>query len=279
MMPEGNRLIEPFVGSGTVFLNTEFHNYILCDANKDLVNFFNTVKFHHQRLIVLAKHLFDEFCSEKGYYEVRDWFNCEIKPKNIFRDNAESGVEMAAAFLYMNRHGFHGLCRYNKKGQFNVPYGHHKKSMICFPEQEIIAFSEKARKCNTIFLCQDYSDTLQMTTKKGDIFYCDPPYFPTSKTASFTEYSGKAFTNKDQKCMFDLAKKKSEERIPVLISNSDTENTRKLYRKDKMPYENWKTVRLNCNVGNSNNINRSEVLVLLGDANASKSPHLSLVWR
>jgi DNA adenine methylase len=42
-LPAGNRLIEPFVGSGAVFLNTDYKSYVLTDSNPDLINLFKNL--------------------------------------------------------------------------------------------------------------------------------------------------------------------------------------------------------------------------------------------
>ena len=128
-------------------------------------------------------------------------------------------------FLYLNRHGFNGLCRYNKSGGFNVPFGSYKKPY--FPEAEMWYFSEKAQKAT--FVCETYQQTFQRV-EQGSVVYCDPPYAPLSTTANFTSYAGQGFSLDDQAALADIAEKTAKERgIPVLISNHDTTLTRRLY--------------------------------------------------
>ena len=125
----------------------------------------------------------------------------------------------------MNRHGYNGLCRYNKSGGYNVPFGKYKKPY--FPESELLFFAEKAQKAE--FVCQGYRQTF-MAAKKGDVIYCDPPYVPLTKTANFTSYAGNGFSLDDQA---DLANQAEEviknTKVSVLISNHDTIWTRKIY--------------------------------------------------
>lgn len=64
----------------------------------------------------------------------------------------------AVYFLYLNRHGYRGLCRYNLSGHFNVPYGNYKNPY--FPENEIRAFAKKAQRAT--FICASYDETLAM---------------------------------------------------------------------------------------------------------------------
>ncbi len=91
-------------------------------------------------------------------------------------------VENAARFLYLNRHCFNGLCRYNRRGEFNVPFGKYKKPY--FPADEIRAFAEKAKRAT--FITAHYSETLDLVRDGNDVVYCDPPYLTESD--NFTAY-------------------------------------------------------------------------------------------
>jgi DNA adenine methylase len=107
------------------------------------------------------------------------------------------GAEMAcimraAQFLYLNRHGYNGLCRYSRKTGFNVPFGKYKS--VYFPENEIRLFAEKANDTKAIFLCAPFQRSLQVVTGGDVLVYCDPPYLPESKTADFTQYHTEPFT-------------------------------------------------------------------------------------
>ncbi|WP_348265713.1 DNA adenine methylase, partial [Salmonella enterica] len=71
----------------------------------------------------------------------------------------------------LNRHCFNGLCRYNRRGQSNVPFGKYKKPY--FPADESCAFAEKAK--GPTFITADYSETLDLVRDGNDVVYCDPP--------------------------------------------------------------------------------------------------------
>ncbi|MDN3698410.1 MULTISPECIES: Dam family site-specific DNA-(adenine-N6)-methyltransferase [Vibrio] len=214
-LPPARKLVEPFVGAGSVFLNTDYDHYLLADINPDLINLYNLIKESPQAYITEAKRFFTpEYNRKEVYLDVRAQFN---QTDDIFY--------RSLAFLYMNRFGFNGLCRYNKKGGFNVPFGSYKKPY--FPEKELIFFAEKAKKAT--FVCEGYSETFSRA-RKGCVVYCDPPYAPLSTTANFTSYAGNGFSLDDQAALADVAEKAAFERgIPVLISNHDTTLTRRLY--------------------------------------------------
>ncbi|KDV02080.1 DNA adenine methylase [Aeromonas sp. HZM] len=215
-LPAGRVLLEPFVGAGSVFLNTDYDAYVLNDINPDLIGLYNHLKEQPDRFIAEARKLFvAEHNHKTAYYRLRTQFN-----------QAEAGFERAQLFLFLNRHGFNGLCRYNKKGGFNVPFGSYKKPY--FPEKELWAFAEKAQKAT--FICESYADAMARAEEDW-VIYCDPPYAPLSTTASFTTYSAGGFTLDDQALLARLARHTAAHKgVPVLISNHDIELTRELYR-------------------------------------------------
>ncbi|QIR13328.1 Dam family site-specific DNA-(adenine-N6)-methyltransferase [Shewanella aestuarii] len=219
-LPEGQRLVEPFVGAGSVFLNTDYEEYLLCDINQDLINLYQIVQQKPQAYINAVKALFvPEMNQKEAYYKIREQFNLSRDP-----------FERSVFFLYLNRHGFNGLCRYNRNGGFNVPFGSYKKPY--FPEQEILHFSQKAQKAT--FKCISYEAAFDLAVD-GDVIYCDPPYAPLSTTASFTTYAGPGFSLDDQALLARYSRQSAHKRnIPVLISNHDIPLTRELYRGAKL---------------------------------------------
>ncbi len=215
-LPAGRVLVEPFAGAGSVFLNTDFEEYLLADINPDLIDFYNLLKYKPEAVIAEARRLFVEGNNQRQvYYELRDEFN-----------RTEDTTQRAALFLYLNRHGYNGLCRYNKRGGFNVPFGKYKQPY--FPEVELWGFAKKAQKAT--FLCESYAQTF--TRLESDhVVYCDPPYVPLSNSANFTSYAAGGFTLDDQALLARLARKTVvEQGVPVLISNHATPLTYELYR-------------------------------------------------
>ncbi|MCT7941242.1 MULTISPECIES: Dam family site-specific DNA-(adenine-N6)-methyltransferase [Shewanella] len=219
-LPKGQRLVEPFVGAGSVFLNTDYDEYLLCDINQDLINLYQIVQQQPEAYITAAKAMFvADMNNKEAYYRIRADFNLSRDP-----------FTRSVYFLYLNRFGFNGLCRYNRKGGFNVPFGSYKKPY--FPEAEIRYFSEKAQKAT--FKCIGYEGAFGLAND-GDVIYCDPPYAPLSTTASFTTYAGPGFSLDDQALLARHSRHTAHKRnIPVLISNHDIPLTRELYRGAKL---------------------------------------------
>ena len=214
VLPSGGRLIEPFVGSGAVFLNTDYPSYLINDLNPDLIHLFQYLQKDGAAFVGYCKGLFQpETNNADTYYQFRELFN-------------KTGDERlrAALFLYFNKHGYNGLCRFNLKGEFNVPFGKYTKPY--FPEPEMLAYGEKLQGVeitNTDFA------TAMKRAKPGDVIYCDPPYVPLSETANFTSYSAESFGMKAQQELADLAESLAAKGVTVVISNHDTLFTQNAY--------------------------------------------------
>jgi len=216
ILPRGERFVEPFMGSGAVFLNMNFNNFLLADSNFDLINLYTTLQKQGRTFIDSAKALFTpDNNTEKKYNELRDEFN-----------TTQDQVRKATIFVYLNRHGFNGACRYNLQGEFNIPFGTYANP-VHFPAKEMCEFVLTCRNNRVEFLHADFRETLRRV-KKGDVVYADPPYVPLSETSNFTSYDMNDFKEDDQK---DLATRATMTDVPFLISNHDTEYTRKIYKK------------------------------------------------
>ncbi|UDG80692.1 DNA adenine methylase [Candidatus Hartigia pinicola] len=254
-LPKGYCLIEPFVGAGSVFLNTSYDDYILADINHDLINLYNTVKYRTLPFIEEVRQIFTpEFNTSEQYYLTRKRFNQSTDP-----------IKRSVLFLYLNRHCYNGLCRYNSLGEFNVPFGSYKKTY--FPEEELLWFADKAQKAT--FITQNYESTL-LSAQPGSVVYCDPPYTPLSKTANFTKYHTSPFSAQEQQKLAKLAYYLSLNRqITVLISNHDTITTRRWYHQAKL---HMVTVRrtISRNIFNRNKVN--ELLALYNTESIIKTP-------
>lgn len=219
-LPEGTKLIEPFVGAGSVFLNTDYDRYILNDINPDLIGLYRELKNNTEFFVEEAEKL---FCAannqEKRFYELRMEFN-----------QTQDTQLRSLLFLYLNRHGYNGLCRYNLSGGFNVPFGRYKAPY--FPKKELYHFAEKSQKA--VFTCEPYQQSFKRA-RKSDLVYCDPPYAPISLTANFTQYSMNGFSLDEQLALARTAEHNaSKKQVTVLISNHDTPFTREIYSNSDM---------------------------------------------
>lgn len=218
LLPNGSRLIEPFTGSGAVFLNTEFEQYVLSDNNPDLINLYGFIKHDGIQFIRYCKRYFTgKYNNPDSYYQLRDRFN-----------HSTNARQKAALFVYLNRHGYNGLCRYNAKGGYNVPFGRYQHPY--FPQKEMLAFHHKSQRAELVV---GSFEAAFANTRRGDVIYCDPPYVPLSDSANFTSYSAGGFNLDKQQQLADLAQQAANRGIPVLVSNHNTRFTERAYQAAK----------------------------------------------
>ena len=205
------RYFEPFVGGGAVFFDLLPEKGFLSDLNKELVTTYNVIKNDAEALIKsLKKHKTD-----------KDYF-LKIRAQN---PNDLDDVSVASRFIFLNRTCFNGLYRVNSKGGFNVPFGKNKNPLIC--DEENLRKVSKALKGIEI-QHQDYKEVLKKA-KKGDFVYFDPPYYPLSKTASFTSYVKESFLDKEQLELRDTVLELNKRGCFVMLSNSDAPFINEIY--------------------------------------------------
>ena len=209
--PTTNTYYEPFVGGGAVFFDLLPERAELSDLNRELVITYNVIKNNIDELIFsLKQHIYD-----KEYY-------LEVRAKNV---NELSDIEVASRFIFLNRTGFNGLYRVNKKGQFNVPFGRYSNPVIC-DEENLRRVSRELQ--NVIIKHQDYTSVLK-NAQKGDFIYFDPPYYPLNRTSSFTAYTSESFLEKEQTELRDTFVELHKRGCYVMLSNSDTPFINDLY--------------------------------------------------
>ncbi len=202
--PENSRYFEPFVGGGAVFFDLLPEEGFLSDLNKELVITYNVIKNDLEKLIVsLKKHK-----TDKEYF-----LKVRAQDPNKLND-----VAVASRFIFLNRTCFNGMYRVNSKGGFNVPFGKYSNPLIC--DEDNLRKVSKALQ-NIDIKHQDYKEVLKKA-KKGDFIYFDPPYYPVSKTASFTSYTAESFLDKEQTELRDTLVELHKRGCFVMLSNSDT---------------------------------------------------------
>lgn len=163
------RWVEPFVGTGVVGFNVAPEHGLFCDGNPHIINFYREVNAGKITPRIVREFLEDRGnkLSQRGeeyYYEVRDIFNGQKEPLD---------------FLFLNRCCFNGIIRFNRKGEFNVPFGHKpdrfSKSYITKIVNQVDYVYRLARVSDWEFRHQGFRDTFTEITAM-DFMYCDPPY-------------------------------------------------------------------------------------------------------
>lgn len=256
---------EPFVGGGAVLFDVlqTFHpnEVLINDMNAELINIYQQIKSNCSLLIEQLSELQQNYKSqslEKNkilFYKKRLRYN-ELK---INRNDAEN-LEKAALFIFLNKTCFNGLCRVNKRGEFNVPFNNAKNPLICDAEN-LRACSELLQ--NVQMKTGDYSDCKDFIDSETFV-YLDPPYRPLSKTSAFTSYTKNQFSDKEQIELGNFIKEISEIGAKVLASNSDPKNANKEDNFFDELYSNFEIKRISASrMINSNAKKRGAISELL----------------
>ena len=218
------RYYEPFVGGGAVVFSLQPSKAMLNDFNSEIIRLYKVVKDKPEELVDLLRE--PELNSRKRggeyYYLVRN-LDREEKSYGLLTDE-----ERAARTLFLNRTCYNGLYRVNKKGQFNTPVGRYKNPEICC-ETAIDQMSVYFRTNDITFTVGDYGKAIE-NAQKNDFVYLDPPYYPISRTASFTDYTMDGFGKSDQERLHEDCEKLNKKGVRFLQSNSDCELIRDLYK-------------------------------------------------
>jgi DNA adenine methylase len=248
--------VEPFIGSATVSLNVNANRYLINDMNYDLINLYQHVINNCNQIVELSKPYFENMTSER-YYDIRDRFNS-------LQSNC---IERAALFLVLNKFAFNGVCRYNSKGLFNVPYC--KRSTAGFPLNELISFSKHFGSKEHQLFHGDFSNAmLYANLIEGDVVYFDPPYLPSDDFESnFTKYTKENFETQQHQQIVDLCLELNTRGVVCLVSNHMTAQTEQLYSEcDKIVVIPKKRL-LAANKKNRKEIN--EILAIYGNVKVS----------
>ena len=191
-MPESfNNYYEPFVGGGAVIFDLLPTSAVINDINKALVNAYRQICNATDEFLKKLNEL-DETMWEDGkeyYYSLREHYNDKLMKE-------EFDVELAALFVFINKHCFNGLYRVNKKGLFNVPMGAYKNPMIC-DEKNLRAVSNKLQRVTIV--CGDYRKSADFIDENTFVYF-DPPYRPITDTARFTAYTENLFNDNCTPC-------------------------------------------------------------------------------
>lgn len=204
--------IEPFIGGGALYFYLQPKNAILADSNYELINCYKVVR---DKVDSLITNLQDYFNEESFYYEVRS-----RDPKKL------SDIERASRFIFLNRTGFNGLYRVNKKNEFNVPFGRYKNPKIC--DEAKLRNASRALSGAKI-ICADYKTILRRYAQEGDFIFLDPPYHPVDQVANFQRYTKEFFYDEDHIELRDEFNRLVRIGAKVIETNSNTDFIRDLY--------------------------------------------------
>jgi DNA adenine methylase len=197
---QDHRLVEPLAGGLAVALGLAPERALLNDLNPHNMNFYRWLKTGLQIDLPMAN-------DEALYYDYRRRFN------DLIRNGEAESEEAAALFYYLNRTGYNGLCRFNRSGEYNVPFGQHKTINYT---TDFLAYREALARWE--FTVGDFAS---IALAPDDFVYADPPY-----DVEFTQYSKEAFGWEQQ---VRLAEWLAQHQGPVVLSNQATKRVVELY--------------------------------------------------
>jgi len=212
-----NALIEPFCGSGVVWMNSKNRIRVVADINVDLINLFSHIQKEGNDFIKYVETFFVDGNNQERYIEYRDKFN-----------STQDSREKSALFIYLNRHCYNGLWRYNKEGKFNVAFFKHKT--IYFPREEMMTAHAESKK-GVVFVPGSFEYAFTGAASPGDVIYCDPPFdiVDTGRKrhdGGYVAYGKMGFGKEEQ---IKLARFVKSAPCKVVVSNSDTPFIREIY--------------------------------------------------
>lgn len=218
-MPEQfNNYFEPFVGGGAVIFELLPQNAVINDINRALINAYQMICEHPQEFLQEINRLDAEMWEDgkEYYYSLREHYNDKLMKE-------EFDVELAALFVFINKHCFNGLYRVNGKGLFNVPYNNSRRSSV--DEQSIMEISEYLR--NVRIISGDFEVACE-GAGEGDFVFIDSPYAPLNPT-SFESYTKEGFDIESHRRLANLFDELTARGCYCMLTNHNTELINELY--------------------------------------------------
>lgn len=231
MRKECNNYIEPFLGGGALFfkrgeLGLSHKRATLSDTNKELMSMYRQIRDDPDTV-------YSNLLEIKERYENRTASSLEAST-HLFLEARRKLNEFirkdpnripAELFIFINKVGFNGLYRKNKKGEVNTPYGKH--STFSIPKEDnFFAVSEALKRVSIV--SKDFTEVMDKA-KQNDTVYCDPPYWPV-KNDSFVTYVGGGFTDKDHVRLAEKALELKNRGVNIIVSNSNAKPVKELYK-------------------------------------------------
>jgi DNA adenine methylase len=220
--PRFGHYYEPFLGSGAVFLHLLPPSACLSDSNPNLIAAYQHVQNRLDDLLPLlyrlrrAYHALPPAQQQREYYHMRERYN-QLRAGTL---------EKTALLIVLNKTGYNGLYRENARGGFNVPFGRYNNPAM-FREENLRAVAQALQGAEVLHA--SFSEAVA-NAQAGDFVYFDPPYMPSSKTASFTSYTRGKFGPERQVALAEEIRRLAARGVLVMLSNSDTPFIRDLYR-------------------------------------------------
>ena len=222
------RLIEPFVGGGSVFMNVDAEEYLLNDLDRFVIAIHQMLSGYIGRL----DDFYNEFVEIVDRYGLSLSYRANVVPDELkkafpktyyakynkegynrmkadFNQGGQIDIQMLYVLLI---YGFNRMLRFNKKGEFNLPPGD-----VDFNANAYEALSDyftilqnRHIEWNNL----DFREFLHgIEYRQNDLIYLDPPYLIT-----FSEYN-KFWNDETEHDLLTLLDELNQEGVRFAISN------------------------------------------------------------
>lgn len=218
MPREYNRYYEPFIGGGAVVFDLLPENALINDINEALINAYVQIRENVDSFLDNINRI-DSAIGEDGkayYYSMRNLYNMKL-------EKMQYDIELAALFVFLNKHCFNGLYRVNSKGLFNVPYNNSKR--VSYDEESIRMTSDYLKRVT--ITTGDFEDACR-NAGRGDFVFLDSPYAPLNPT-SFESYTKEGFSLESHERLARLYDELTERGCYCMLTNHNTELIEQLY--------------------------------------------------
>ena len=233
-IPSYETYIEPFVGGGALYFHLEPKKSVISDVHVDLIDFYKALK--EGKHMEIYKFMQENKNDEETYYKVRS-----IEPKN--------SLENAQKFYYLRKTCFRGMMRYNKKGEFNIPYGRYKNCNF----DDLLEMRYVNVLKNSEILCKDFEKIFEKYNNSSNFMFLDPPY-----DSEFTDYGYCKFGQEEHKRLAECFKKT---KIKCLMVIGKTQFIQELYN-DYIVQEYQKNYKFRLHSGRvGNEINNVHLVI------------------
>lgn len=213
-----NNYYEPFIGGGAVLFGLQPDNAVINDINPSLINAYRIIANYPEEFIMKVQKL-DAKIGDDGkeyYYSLREHYNDKLMKE-------EFDIELAALFVFINKHCFNGLYRVNGKGLFNVPYNNSRRESI-----DIDSIMDDSQYLKNVTVLQgDFEEACQ-NAGRGDFVFFDSPYAPLNPT-SFESYTKEGFDVESHERLARLFDELTNRGCYCMLTNHNTDFINQLY--------------------------------------------------
>lgn len=202
-----NTFVDLFGGGGNLSVNVCSERVVyndICEPVVELLQFLkeNSIEYSLQYIDTLVSEYQLSKENQKGYLQFRNYYNRENKHPLVFY------TMICYAFNYQ--------IRFNKNGDFNMPFGKDRSSFNPVLREKFITFCDKLKTLNIKFSNRSFIDLRLDKLGETDFIYADPPYF--SSVASYNEQNG--WTEVDEKNLLTLLDEADKRGVRFALSNN-----------------------------------------------------------